>query len=202
MLILLIGLLALFFVSRVLVLRYGAGSTAAYAAATAFVVVFLAGLLSKGILFPEEPAIPMGAVVAPAPTPIPTEPPGKAVLPSTRALSPAQVNGLTPVGTPLSFSNIESLGGGGANGDRIPFGTPMIVSGWAGDPGKKSAAAGLLIILDGGKRRYDAGRDYGHPPSGRRTSVPHPRHAKYGIFNYAADHRSCEGGAYDRTRSD
>ena len=162
MLILLGGMIALFFISRTLVLRYSPNSRMAYATATAFVVVFLAGFFSKGILFPEAPAAPIAAVVAPTPAPVSSDPPGKVVLPSDHALSPGQVHALTAVGTPVGFSNIEVLGGGGANGGPISLGATMTVSGWAGDPDKKTAAAGLLIIVDGGKRRYDAGKDYGH----------------------------------------
>ena len=158
MLILLIGLIVVFFAARFLVLRYSANPTLSYSVAAAMVVLVLVGVWSKGALFPDQPGA-VTTAAAPA-TPQPTAPPGEPVVPAAPVLSQAQLKALQPVGAPARYANIEGLGGGGPNGDQLPAGPPMVVHGWAGDPVAKSAAAGLLVIIDG-KRRINAGKDYG-----------------------------------------
>ncbi len=158
MLILLIGLIVIFFAARFLVFRYTANPTLSYSVAGAIVVAVVVGVLAKGLLL-SGPTEVSTVAATPGPPP-PTAPPGEPVVPADKALGAAQVKALQPSGKPVSYSYIEGLGGSGPKADQVASGAVMVVHGWAGDPEKKSAAAGLLVIIDG-KRRFYAAKAYG-----------------------------------------
>jgi hypothetical protein len=159
MLITLLALLALAFLARSLMLRYGSKVGFANAAAGAIVVAFLTGFICHALYFsaPQTAVVPM--VAPPTPLASPTLP-GSAVAPVDRHLSEAQMNALRPAGNAIPYSVVESFGGSGPNGDQITAGATVFVHGWAGDPATKATAAGLLFIVDG-TRRFDATSGYG-----------------------------------------
>jgi hypothetical protein len=161
-LITLLGLIALFVVARNLVLRYSAKPILSTAAAGTIICAFLAGFAVRPLVFPQPilTSTPMSAPAAPGSG-------GTAVSPANRTLSGTQLSRLTPAGPPVAYSVIESIGGDGPNADQFPAGATITVSGWAGDPATRSTAAGLLFLVDGGKRRFDATMGYG----GDRTDV-------------------------------
>ena len=161
MLITLLALIALFFIARSLMMRYGGNVALSNAVAATIVIAFLAGFAGHAILFPgpQTAAAPVGVAPAPVATSA-SPPPGTAVAPMNRVLSQAQVARLLPTGKAMSYSVIEGPDGTGPSGDQFPAGATIVVHGWAGDPTTKSTAAGLLLIVDG-RRRLDATKGYG-----------------------------------------
>jgi hypothetical protein len=174
MLITLLILVALFFVVRALMLRYGSNAVLSNAVGAAVVIAFLAGFFANFIVFADrQPTTAAAPAVAPAAAPAAPSgpdaiaaPTGTAVNPSIKALSPDQVNGLVSGGTDVAYGVIDSLGGSGPSGSVFPAGAPLHVNGWAGDPATKSTAAGLVVIIDG-THRFDASAGYG----GKRMDV-------------------------------
>ena len=163
MLITIIALVGVFFLARFLLTRYAGTGSLASIVATAIVIAFAFGFADHALIFPAAaPAsTPIAVVATPPPQASPgAKLPGTMVVPSTHALTPAQVAALLPAGKPISYSVIESLGGTGAGANQFTTGANVMVHGWAGDPASKVAAHGLLVIVDG-KRRTDASPSYG-----------------------------------------
>jgi len=168
MLITLLVLVALFFLARALMLRYGSESELSNAVAAAVVCAFLAGFFANFIVFadrkplvaPAPAPAPAAAVPAAAAPPVPATPPGTAVLPASRVLSSAQLAALTPARPAEAYSSVDNLGGTGPGGNQFAPDATIYINGWAGDPVKKSTAAGLLVIVDG-KLRIDGTPGYG-----------------------------------------
>jgi hypothetical protein len=160
MLITLLAMLALVWITRALMLRYGSKRGFANVIAAVVAVAFAAGFACNGLYWPRY------AVSAPAPAAAPAAPtvavsaPMKEATPKPVERTAAQLQALRPLGKPISYSVIESLGGTGPNSDQFAAGSAVAVHGWAGDPNTKSAAAGLLIIVDG-RRPVDASAGYG-----------------------------------------
>jgi hypothetical protein len=162
MLITLLILVAIFFIARGLLLRYGGKAAASNAIAGAIVLAFLAGFFTNAVFFTDHqgPVAAAPPAAVPAPAPPATTLPGKAVSPSDQSMSQAAVDRLASGGPPTAYAVVESLGGAGPDGNQFPVGSPILVHGWAGDPTTKSTAAGLLFIVDG-KRRLNATGGYG-----------------------------------------
>ena len=167
MLITLFVLVALFFLTRALMLRYGSEGVLSNAVGAAIVCAFLAGFFANFIVFADRKPLvataPAPAAVAPAPapaTPVPPTLPGTAVSPVNRVLSAAQLDALTPARPAEPYSSVDGLGGSGPATNQFAPGATIYINAWAGDPVKKSTAAGLLVILDG-KRRIDGTPGYG-----------------------------------------
>jgi hypothetical protein len=160
MLITLLAILLLVWVTRALMLRYGSKRGFANVIAAVVAVAFVAGFACDGLYWPRYP------VAAPAPAPPSTAPtvaasaPMKEAIPKPAERTAAQIRALRPLGKPISYSVIESLGGTGPNGDQFAAGSTVDVHGWAGDPATKAAAAGLLMLVDG-RRPVDATQGYG-----------------------------------------
>jgi hypothetical protein len=161
-LITLLALVAIFFVVRFLMHRYPGYHAIATVVASVVVAAFVAGFAEHALLFrsaapaSQAPA----AMVAPSNPALHNAVPGAAVVPTKHELDRSRVNALAQTGEPVSYSVVENVSGAGIDGDQVAAGSTMLIHGWAGDPGTKSAGHGLLVILDD-TRRLDESKAYG-----------------------------------------